>query len=259
MRVATWNTWWRFTEWERRQPLLDAAIVRAKPDVVCLQETWADQAERVAAAAGLEVVALGTGPWRPPVISSVPADADFGNAVLARPGLARSLGSLRLHASDDAAHREIVATEVDGPSGPVGIVSAHLTHMSDAGAARSVQLANITDWLDGFGLDAWLLAGDCNLVPSSDEYGAATELGWIDSWAAANPDDPGLTMVAESPHFDDPSWMADRNPPGPNAGDGIRLDYVWRRGNVQVRRMRTIGGAGDGWPSDHLGLVAEIA
>lgn len=254
----TWNTWWRFFSWEERQADLDAAIGRAAPDVVCLQETWGEQAERIAAAAGLEVVSLGTGPWRPPVIDSVPPDADFGNAVLCRPGLGRAVGTLRLHASGDAAHREIVAVEVDGPSGPIGVVSAHLTHMSDAGAARAVQLASITDWVDAVGIDAWVLAGDCNLVPSSDEYTTATELGWVDSWAAVHPDDPGHTMVAESPHFDDPSWMAARNPPGPRSAEGIRLDYVWRRGRVRVDRIRTIGGAADGWPSDHLGLVAEL-
>ena len=259
MRLVTWNTWWRFAAWERRQADLDAAIVRLEPDVICLQETWIEQAERIAEATGLEVVGIGTGPWMPPVIDTVPADADFGNAVLARPGTATALGTLRLHATGDAAHREIVAVGLAGPSGPIGVVSAHLTHMSDAGPARAVQLASITDWLDGFGPDSWLLAGDCNLVPSSDEYRAAVELGWVDSWAAVHPDEPGHTMVAASPHFDDPSWMAARNPPGPRSAEGIRLDYVWRRGSVATDRIRTVGGAADGWPSDHLGLVADVA
>src|SRR5688500_7663238 len=75
VRVATWNVWWRFGPWEQRQPAILATLRALDADIICLQETWPEQAASLAAelsmhheaACGLEL-----------------DDLEFGNAVLSR-------------------------------------------------------------------------------------------------------------------------------------------------------------------------------
>ena len=42
MRVMTWNLWWRFGPWEQRRHAIVETIRETVPDVLCLQEVWAD-------------------------------------------------------------------------------------------------------------------------------------------------------------------------------------------------------------------------
>jgi hypothetical protein len=81
LRVLTWNVWWRFGSWEERQPAIAATIERLDPDIVCLQETWPEAVEALAASLGLHQV----------YASRIDFDGvPFGNAVLARWPLTRS-------------------------------------------------------------------------------------------------------------------------------------------------------------------------
>lgn len=43
MRVVTWNLWWRFGPWAERQKAILAVLRDLRPDVVGLQEVWADR------------------------------------------------------------------------------------------------------------------------------------------------------------------------------------------------------------------------
>ena len=43
MRVVTWNLWWRFGPWAERQKAIVAVLRELRPDVVGLQEVWADR------------------------------------------------------------------------------------------------------------------------------------------------------------------------------------------------------------------------
>ena len=42
VRVASWNLWWRFANWEERLPVVIDRLLAADPDVICLQEVWHD-------------------------------------------------------------------------------------------------------------------------------------------------------------------------------------------------------------------------
>jgi endonuclease/exonuclease/phosphatase family metal-dependent hydrolase len=93
-----------------------------------------------------------------------------------------------------------------------------------------------------------LLVGDFNATP--ERVGMPEE--YVDAWAVAGEDGAGLTC-GENTHL-----LA--------ADDclGVRIDYVWVRGARPVRcwvvgarrEDRTPSGL---WPSDHAGVVAEIA
>ena len=266
MRIVTWNTWWRFGPSDERQPLLASTLRRLQPDVVLLQETWADQAAALAVATGLVVVDVVAAPFDPPVLDTVPADHPFGNAVLARADRVEAIGSIGLDSPGDAAPRSAVAARYHDGGGPVVVISTHLCHLADAGAVRQDQLDEVHRWSREVAPDVpVLLGGDLNQVPTSDEYRASVAPHWTDLWAEARGAEPGPTMTPDNPRLSSTAWMAERNPPG--APPGVRIDYLLGRqpltdrptgGRVAIRAIDRIGGAADGWPSDHLGLVADV-
>ena len=40
--VVTWNVWGKFGPWQKRQTMLEQTLVATSPDLVLLQESWAD-------------------------------------------------------------------------------------------------------------------------------------------------------------------------------------------------------------------------
>lgn len=42
MKVATWNLWWRFGEWNKRLPAIRNVLGATNPDICALQEVWLD-------------------------------------------------------------------------------------------------------------------------------------------------------------------------------------------------------------------------
>ena len=258
MRLVTWNTQWRFGGWQARQPLLAEALVARRPDVVLLQETWPAQAAALAEACELEVIGFGGG-YFDQKLSNVPVEEQFGNAVLARSG---SLIDIEAFPSEgDPAPRCVVLGEVAGLDRPetLLVASTHLSHLWDKPEVRSAQLETVVGRLDRE-TRPFLLAGDCNLVPSSSEYQTAIGLGLVDNWVKLRPDELGATMVPANPEISHAGWMNDRNGDAAPKNSGVRLDYVWTGGDIGIRSIDQIGtGTGLRWPSDHLGLVCEVA
>ena len=77
MRVMSWNIWFRFGPWERRQPAIIETLRRVDGDVVALQEVWAGddvgQVDLLAAELGMQAAYDSR---------LVRHDFRFGNAVL---------------------------------------------------------------------------------------------------------------------------------------------------------------------------------
>ncbi len=261
MRLVTWNTWWFFGHWEQRQPLLAATLATAKPDVVLLQETWPDQAERLAAACGLSVIDYVGGAFSPEVLDAAIPDQPFGNAILGDPAAVQSAGALRLDSPDDVAPRSGVAARLRLDDLPIVVTCTHLNHIAQAASVRVGQLDELRRWTETLAPDEGvLLGGDLNQTPSSPEYRDGIARHWVDLWAEARPEDHGPTMSVDNHRLTYTDWMADRNEPG--APPGIRLDYLLTRARdrrkVGVAEIDLIGGAADDWPSDHLAIVADL-
>jgi endonuclease/exonuclease/phosphatase family metal-dependent hydrolase len=91
LRVLTWNIWWRFGPWERRQPAIAATLARLDADVIALQEVWSDETTNLAAELATE---LG---YQYVFASSMEMKGfGFGNALLSRWPITRS-ESVKLH------------------------------------------------------------------------------------------------------------------------------------------------------------------
>lgn len=105
-----------------------------------------------------------------------------------------------------------------------------------------------------------ILIGDLNDRPGSPMYNVLTGAGYTDTWAALRPGANGLTCC----HVADLTDAV--------ADFGQRIDYVFTRGLVQeggkllgqidlygeVPADRLAGPASRIWPSDHVGLVAQL-
>jgi endonuclease/exonuclease/phosphatase family metal-dependent hydrolase len=264
LRVMTWNLWWRFGDWERRQGAIVATIRAAAPDVLCLQEAWADASDAgVARVIGDE---LGYH-----AVSSTPigrSDVGFTNAVLSR-WPAHLLADEPLPRADGTpGHRRVVAAAVDSPWGLWPVASTHLDHRFDDSAARQRQCRRLLELASQWRGDPTVelpvvIGADLNAVPDSAEVRLLTgrEPGvegivLSDAWEQVG-SGSGWTWTRDNPYSSDSAW--------PNR----RIDYVlvsWPRpkpvGNPVAAHLvgNAPTGVGDDavWPSDHAGVVVDI-
>ncbi len=148
---------------------------------------------------------------------------------------------------------------VDTPWGGLDLVSTHIANAISSQSDRTKQ-SHIEEGLAYLDQQATddptpdLYVGDFNTTPDNERYAYIVDQGWIDTWVAARPSDPGATSDQE---IDSPTATVDR-----------RIDYVWMRAgqcDVAVVDATTIGDApvpyaeGTVWPSDHYGVVTTLA
>jgi endonuclease/exonuclease/phosphatase family metal-dependent hydrolase len=246
--VATYNLWgggepWRYTAergiargavpsspattlrpsegvWARRRRLIAGALGRARPDVVGLQEVTdaPPMADHIAADLGGQVAAAG------------------GLALLARHPILRST-YLPLPSPPEAEMRQgALLAEVGTPSGPIEVVSLHVTPRSEP-----ARLAALQELLRRLGGRRPLVVGDFNAPPEGATLRLMADAGWRDAWAGAHPADPGPTMPGHAPV--------------------VRIDYVLLPAGVDVLAATRLGEEPDAdgfYPSDHLGLAATV-
>ena len=135
VRVLSWNLWHRFGPWEARRPAIAATLARIDPDVVCLQEVWADQTVGFAAE-----LAEGLGFHH---VYGARLDVDgvrFGNAVLSRWPITAS-DVLALPSTETTEElRTCVRADIDGPRGALQVFSTHLNWRFDQSDVRQEQV-----------------------------------------------------------------------------------------------------------------------
>lgn len=270
MRVLTWNVWWRFGPWRERQQAILAVLRELQPDVIGLQEVWAQGDDNLAGWLADELGlhwswAASEAPERWQRRIDDPT-VGLGNAVLSRwPIVDRDV--LRLPAPEGADDGRMVAYAlIDSPGGAVPFFTTHLTAPIHASAVRCEQVRALVGFVAArqSGTDfPPVITGDYNAMPDSDElrllggYKTAPVIAgqvFIDAWEYADPAAPSATWDARNPYVAatfEPSARVDYihvGPPGPG-GLGRVLD---------VRRVGD--GPVDGvWPSDHAAVLADLA
>lgn len=264
MRVLSWNLWWRFGEWEERQPAIAAELSAVDPDIAFLQEVWSadgdDQADDLAALTGLQVART---TYLDEERKGLPQE--FGNAILSRWPM-ETLDQIALSGpSGKPSHRSALLVRIAAPNGDVLAAVTHLAWQYDQSELREQQLSEVLALLDRHGaLDESappvLLGGDMNAVPDSDEIRRLTGLSktyvpgsvFTDVWAAVG-DGPGYTWTRDNPNSAEALWPR------------RRLDYVfvsWPRPkpylNPVSARLVGVDNHGGVVGSDHYGVLAEL-
>jgi endonuclease/exonuclease/phosphatase family metal-dependent hydrolase len=264
----TWNLWWRFGPWQERRAAILAVLREVSPDVVGLQEVWADEqenlAEWLAAELGLHCTwAESSTPHRSQRRIGDPS-VRLGNAVLSR-WPAVDTGVVRLPGVDVEDERLVLHARLDAPDQEVPFFTTHLSAPPWASAVRVAQAGAVVRFVGERGGGSEfppVLTGDMNAWPDSDEIRllggyrtapAVDGLVLLDAWEFADPRQPAPTWDPANPHV-------------PGSAPPVRIDYVLsgqprRRGVgrvLAVRRAadRPVGGV---WASDHYAVVVDLA
>ena len=242
LRIATLNIRNLADRWEERLPLLLADMAALQPDILGLQEVvYPLQQDRLIGAAGARRYEAHRG-WagRP----------EYGNAVLVAEGVA--FGDVeRLDLGLNRAALRGVVTAADST---ILLTVTHLHHVTADEAERDDQAAKLLDWIAGAQpTDAQIVVGDFNAEPDEPASRRMRGAGFRSAYAEANGSDADVT------------WPSGLQAPGMDTdGPPGCLDYIWLRGSLRVVSSRLVFDrpAVDDptlFPSDHVGIVAELA
>jgi endonuclease/exonuclease/phosphatase family metal-dependent hydrolase len=276
LRVVTLNVGSLFEpDWPARRVEQVAWLDELDPDVVCLQETWEDDANPCSAE---WLVQHSAADWHwtfggfpfPPSLGS-PTDLLFGSTVLSRwPIEHRDLIALPVDdgdVPDDFWHLQMELLHV--VTAGTHVFSTHLAPPPAQAYHRIRQVLAIDDAIRAAEARRpstlpSILCGDFNAEPDSDEIRFLSSLATIDgrstyhqdAWRSAAKDDPGYTG---DPRVN-PLCAAMHVPPK-------RLDYVfvgdpWGGGGagvVQSAELAFHEPRTGVLASDHFGLVVDVA
>ncbi len=276
LRVATINVWNKSGPWLARLPLIRRELERLEPEIVGLQEVLRFRPDTALDAPltpendQLTEIANGLD-YR--LAYSVASDyghgLKFGNAVLSRHPIVAEQ-SFQLPGSESGETRSLLYVLCETPHGSLPVFVTHLNWKFHHGAVRQRQVAFIAERvaelaaIDGRHLPAILL-GDFNAAPDADEIRFLTGLCAIegktvyfaDAWAFAG-EGPGYTFDRAN------QYAAKAREPS------RRIDYIFVRGPDRQFRGEPLrvelafnavesGGPEPVWPSDHFGVVADLA
>ncbi len=260
MRVATWNLWWKFGDWQARQKPILETLRGVDADVVCLQEVFDDEPGPGARSQHLELAeSLGRYAAFGSRISWGGAFA--GNAILSRwPIVGYETRPLPGRPGDDMMNVALVA-EIAAPEGTAHVIATHLEFRWTHGAVRVGQaneLLRITSELPAGGYPT-VLCGDLNATPDSDEIrmlkgrhtGEIERVCYLDAWDYEPLGSPGFTWSRANPQT--------------SAGPNQRIDFVLVQAPIAMlthepSNPRIFGADAVDCvvPSDHYGVVADI-
>ena len=241
LRLATFNVWFDPFESQRRCNAVLSILESEAPDIVALEEVTAPFLEAVLRA-----------PWvRAHYTSSrikVSETDRYEVVMLSRLPVVR----FTAHTLSSDMGRKLHALELRTKRGSLVVAGIHLESMKDRAPMRLKQIEECTSILNGCDCAIWM--GDFNAAPGSaeDERILST---FRDAWMELS-DAPGYTRdttcnamlakVKDDRHqrIDRIFWR----------GDGYRPASIRLLGTTPLE-----GSAGQVFPSDHFGLVAELA
>jgi endonuclease/exonuclease/phosphatase family metal-dependent hydrolase len=276
-RVATLNIWNKSGPWAERLALIRKQLVELSPDILGLQEVLRlvpdeknppvptpqnDQASEIAEGLGYHI-AYGAA-------ADYAGGLQFGNALLTRYKILDSR-TFNLPGADSGETRSLLYALLETPWGRQPVFVTHLNWKLHHGAVRLKQTVYIAqrifvlapveaDFLPP------VLMGDFNADPESDEIRYlkgqhaidGRTLYFADAWLYADEPSPGYTYARDNAFA--------RKNGEPNR----RIDYIFVRGpdkqmRGEPRQVRLAfdasapGAEGEVWPSDHYGLVCDLA
>jgi endonuclease/exonuclease/phosphatase family metal-dependent hydrolase len=263
MRILSWNLWWRYGPWERRQEAIAATLAEVRPDVCGLQEVWeapgANLAAELAERLGMHWC------WAAAHRHDQAGEEMFtGNAILSRWPIV-SHAEITLPAGRPAEERRVALhARIDTPGGVMPMFTTHLTYGPGLSQVRTAQARALAQFIAEHAAGCAyppVSTGDLNAEPGSDELRllgglltgpAVPDLVLIDAWRYADPGDPGFTWDHRN-GYQAHSLIPDS-----------RIDYIlvglpWHdRGKVRSVQLAGTGPVDGIWPSDHFAVVADL-
>jgi len=258
LRVLTWNIWWRYGPWERRQPAITETLRQLDCDIIALQEVWQDADTNLAA-----ILAAELGYHHVFAASMERENIGFGNALLSRWPIVHCDETMLYGAKANGESRLALYAEIDGPRGPLSAFSTHLNWKIEHSQIRQRQVADLAKFVKAKTATEYppIICGDFNADPVSEEIRMLTGqttcpvegLAFHDAWIAAGSQGPGSTWDNANPYA------------APILEPNRRIDYILTgypraRGaghvvSCEVAARAPVDGV---HPSDHYGVRAEL-
>lgn len=256
MRIATWNLWGLNGDYVQRFQMILAEVRELSCDLICFQELGLVSQPQVISDFVEQLRLLGynlytcdfSGPLRKSelAVASRRMVSDVGEIVLETD-------------ASDPYPRGALMVRLAGKQA-VTIVTTHLDYRKWNSSLRKRQLKKILGEGQSFSKSSPLiLCGDFNCPPISDEVRALKGeiepyfpgLVFFDCWDFADEGD-GYTWLSSSP-------LTDSSFHGNSRIDYIMVEYEPDDCGLRILGCSRIGNSVSGmWPSDHLGVVAEI-
>ncbi|MFF3877427.1 endonuclease/exonuclease/phosphatase family protein [Streptomyces sp. NPDC001978] len=256
LRVATWNLWWRYGQWQARHAAILATLSRLQADVIVLNEVWEEvggvqQADELARDLKMHAMTC-----------CRPHDQDVlsGNAVLSRwPLLQKGIRKL-------SATRSVLHAEIGSPYGPLSVFGTHLSWRPDESGRRQEEVGIVLDFISEKNYPSLppILMGDFNATPGSDELrrltgqAASSAEGpiFFDAWEQAGDGSHGYTWTRANPYVADEPWPARRIdyvlpalPATSSPAGWFVPERCWIEGTEPVGGIQ---------PSDHYAVAADL-
>ena len=235
--------------WEKRRSLCADVIHSRAPDIICLQETWREQLDDLAAALP-EFDSYG--------IIDEPLGKNPVNTIMYRRErfMRLSAGGFWLSETphvtgssswDSACVRLANWLRLDDveSGSELRVVNTHLDHVSQV--ARQEQARVITEDARAYPDDyPQLLTGNLNCDADNPAIAVLESAGWVDTYATVQGSlPPGHTYHG----FQGVDHIA-------KVG---KMDWIFARGNIEARDAEIIDDAVDGrYPSDHYFIGADV-
>jgi endonuclease/exonuclease/phosphatase family metal-dependent hydrolase len=239
--------------WARRRALLQAGIDALRPDVIALQEDTGDLL-----GPGYDVARHGN-----------PSSDGVGAALYSRwPMLSRHEIDLRVTGRVDLPWSAVVLAEIEAPFGPLLVVHHKPTYHVGYAYEREQQAVacarHVEEFVAGRDMHVVLL-GDFDDTPDSASIRFLTgkqsldgfSVAYRDAWPAVHAYDDGHTFTPENPLVTAGEMALET---------GRRIDYVMVRCGIHGPSLdvadcrRVFDEPVDGvWPSDHFGVLADLA
>lgn len=232
LKLSTWNVWFdrHQREWRHRALLSELKIHR--PHVMLFQEVTLPFVRTLLDTAWLEF-----GYW----ISGIEHD-QIGVVMVSR----LRPESVRFEPLTSQMGRRLLVAEFGQG---LTVAAAHFESNRSSGPTRALQFRESLQILNNS--EAWVLAGDFNSQAQDPESKALASA--IDCWTTLHPQQPGFTVDTEQ------NATAARDK---RSLVQIRIDRVLCGGRSSPQSVELLGTqpfSGQDHPSDHFGLLAELA
>ncbi|MDA0710413.1 MAG: endonuclease/exonuclease/phosphatase family protein [bacterium] len=262
LRVCTLNIWNYNDPWIRRRQLIVDTIREWQPDVIGFQEIRHSGSKNDGNKNQAQQLAQTLGDYTyiyQPAQRNPEKDEWEGLAIFSRlPIVGSSFVNLSLDPTDarDNHQRIVLHAQLNGPAGSFHFFNTHLS-LSEQGRIRTTR--EITDYVAQYAGDLpSVLVGDFNDTPDRMSIRHITgDAGLCDVWDHLNPDNPGWTFSSEN------AYVRQRNH---DTRKAHRIDYIFaqpRSGEtgrmITCKRIADTADPDGLFPSDHFGLIADIA
>lgn len=257
LKIATWNTFWRFENPDLREKAIIHELEKCEPDVICLQEVWEEGgdslAQRISEHFGMSFAYVG---------QARDNKVCFGNAILSKfPILSEK--SYILPSLEHQVHpRYLLLTTLEFHGGILPVACTHLTWRPFDSCTRQKQVKLIAEKLMDIENKQYmpLLCGDFNAVPTSQEIqmltgqasSAVEGFSMIDLWEVDQGSEKGFTLTKENPLAKDAFKM------------NKRVDYIFSQFDASEKAARVLHSKLLGTKpyegvvaSDHYGICME--